>query len=62
MTASNDAELGSVEGELFLTIFDVQPEGLILGGVTTSNDAELGSDEGNLFLKLLDVKVEDLIL
>ena len=60
MTVSNDAVLGLDEGKLFLTKLDVQPEDLILGGVTTSNDAELGS-EGKLFLTMLDVQPEDLI-
>ena len=62
MKTSTDAELGSDEGKLFLTKFDVQPEDLISGGVTTSNDAELGLDEGKLFLtEKLDVQPEDLI-
>ena len=43
MKASNDVELGSDEGKLFLTMLDVQPKDLISGGVKILNVGEIRS-------------------
>ena len=53
MKTSNDVELGSDEGKLFLTMLDVQLKDLISGGVKTSNVGEIRSGKlifGKLFV------------